>query len=157
MTFLWMRWVLIYGSKLNKDQPGRLARVGTRQPADDNIILQRALRLRNPTSTCSTSYKPSYYGAQAHDREARVGVGSAADDEALDDALLVTINGMLASHAEERLRAPSRAFLPLRPPPDAHRTAACFAAAVQSAAAAASLGRLSGRRATRGISIRAGE
>ena len=68
---------------------------GRNEPADDNIILQRALRLRNPYVDVLNLLQ-----AELLQRKRTIAKlappGSAADDEALDDALLVTINGIAA-------------------------------------------------------------
>ena len=61
---------------------------GRNEPADDNIILQRALRLRNPYVDVLNLLQAELLQLAPP--------GSAADDEALDDALLVTINGIAA-------------------------------------------------------------
>merc|ERR1712097_71189 len=95
---------------------------GRNEPADDNIILQRALRLRNPYVDVLNLLQ-----AELLQRKRTIAKlappGSAADDEALDDALLVTINGIAAGMQKSGSISyiPSRAFLqPLVP--DAHRT-----------------------------------
>jgi len=68
---------------------------GRAAPADDNVILQRALRLRNPYVDVLNLLQ-----AELLQRKRFIAAlappAPVADDEALDDALLVTINGIAA-------------------------------------------------------------